>query len=62
VDGCDGDIRKGKIEDGKNIRKKGRGAGGEKIENERKTLWLLFRKRTVPAERPPLTGEVSANF
>jgi hypothetical protein len=22
----------------------------------------LFRKRTIPTERPPLVGEVSANF
>jgi hypothetical protein len=27
-----------------------------------KTLWLLVRKRTIPTERPPLVGEVSANF
>jgi hypothetical protein len=27
-----------------------------------KTPWLLVRKRTIPSERPPLVGEVSANF
>jgi hypothetical protein len=27
-----------------------------------KTVWLLIRKRTMPTERPPLVGEVSANF
>jgi hypothetical protein len=26
------------------------------------TPWPLFRKRTIPIERPPLVGEVSANF
>jgi hypothetical protein len=26
------------------------------------TPWPLFRKRTVPTERPPLVFEVSANF
>jgi hypothetical protein len=26
------------------------------------TPWLLVRKRTIPTERPPLVGEVSANF
>jgi hypothetical protein len=28
----------------------------------KKTPWLLVRKRTMPTERPPLVGEVSANF
>jgi hypothetical protein len=28
----------------------------------KKTLWPLVRKRTIPTERPPLVGEVSANF
>jgi hypothetical protein len=27
-----------------------------------KTPWLLVRKRTIPTERRPLVGEVSANF
>jgi hypothetical protein len=27
-----------------------------------KTPWLLVCKRTIPTERPPLVGEVSANF
>jgi hypothetical protein len=27
-----------------------------------KTPWPLVRKRTIPPERPPLVGEVSANF
>jgi hypothetical protein len=27
-----------------------------------KTPWLLVRKRNIPTERPPLVGEVSANF
>jgi hypothetical protein len=26
------------------------------------TPWLLVRKRTIPTERPPLVGEVSATF
>jgi hypothetical protein len=26
------------------------------------TPWLLVRKQTTPTERPPLVGEVSANF
>jgi hypothetical protein len=26
------------------------------------TPWLLVRKRTIPTDRPPLVGEVSANF
>jgi hypothetical protein len=26
------------------------------------TPWILVRKRTIPTERPPLVGEVSANF
>jgi hypothetical protein len=26
------------------------------------TLWLIVRKRTIPTERPPLVGEVSANI
>jgi hypothetical protein len=24
--------------------------------------WLVVRKRTIPTERPPLVGEVTANF
>jgi hypothetical protein len=28
----------------------------------KQTPWLLVRKRTIPTERPPLVGEVSANF
>jgi hypothetical protein len=27
-----------------------------------KTQWLLVRKQTISTERPPLVGEVSANF
>jgi hypothetical protein len=30
--------------------------------SHKKTLWLLVRKRTVPTKRPPLVGEVGANF
>jgi hypothetical protein len=26
------------------------------------TLWLLVRKRTIPTERPPVVGEICANF
>jgi hypothetical protein len=29
---------------------------------KKKTPWPLVRKRTIPTERPPLVGEVSANF
>jgi hypothetical protein len=32
------------------------GGGGEK------TPWLSARKSTLPNERPPFVGEVSANF
>jgi hypothetical protein len=42
------------------------------VENQRLTAWstaykqknfeALVRKRTIPTERPPLVGEVSANF
>jgi hypothetical protein len=28
----------------------------------KKTPWPLVRKRTIPTERTPLVGEVSANF
>jgi hypothetical protein len=28
----------------------------------KKTPWPLVRKRTIPPERQPLPGEVSANF
>jgi hypothetical protein len=38
----------------------------EKVEIKKKKLKLnsvaLVRKRTIPTERPPLVGEVSANF
>jgi hypothetical protein len=30
--------------------------------NKKITPWLLVRKRTIPTERPPLVGQVSANF
>jgi hypothetical protein len=44
--------------------------GWRKLHNEephnlypsKKNPWLLVRKRTIPTERPPLVGEVSANF
>jgi hypothetical protein len=26
------------------------------------TPWLVVRKRTIPTERPPLVGEISAKF
>jgi hypothetical protein len=29
---------------------------------QKKTSWLLARKRTIPTERPALVGEVSANI
>jgi hypothetical protein len=29
---------------------------------KKKTSVVLVRKRTIPTERPPLVGEVSANF
>jgi hypothetical protein len=32
------------------------------IVTDPKTPWLLVRTRTIPTERPPLVGEVSANF
>jgi hypothetical protein len=32
------------------------------INDEKKTPWLLVRKRTILTERPPLVGEVSANL
>jgi hypothetical protein len=33
-----------------------------KTKKKPKTPWLLVRKRIIPTERPPLVGEVSANF
>jgi hypothetical protein len=27
-------------------------------QTNKKTLWLLVRKRTIPTERPPLVGEI----
>jgi hypothetical protein len=27
-----------------------------------RALWPLVRKQTIPTERPPFVGEVSANF
>jgi hypothetical protein len=32
------------------------------ITKKKKTPWLLVRKRTIPTERPPLVGEVSAKL
>jgi hypothetical protein len=32
------------------------------IYNKKKNTVVLGRKRTMPTERPPLVGEVSANF
>jgi hypothetical protein len=32
------------------------------LEAAMKTPWFQSAKRTIPAERPPLVGEVSANF
>jgi hypothetical protein len=29
---------------------------------QKKTPWLLVRKRTIQTERPPLVGEVNANI
>jgi hypothetical protein len=29
---------------------------------EKKIPWPVFRQRSIPTERPPLVGEVSANF
>jgi hypothetical protein len=31
-------------------------------QTKQQTLWLLVRKRTIPTERPPLVGEVSAIY
>jgi hypothetical protein len=31
-------------------------------EQNKQTPWLLVRQQTIPTERPPLVGEVSANF
>jgi hypothetical protein len=36
-----------------------------KVETQKQTKqtpWRLVRKQTIPTERPPLVGEVSANF
>jgi hypothetical protein len=30
--------------------------------NKKTTYVVIFRKRNIPTERPPLVGEVSANF
>jgi hypothetical protein len=32
------------------------------LDRAKKPPWPLVRKRTIPTERPPLIGEVSANF
>jgi hypothetical protein len=32
------------------------------FEDEKKNSVAVVRKRTIPTERPPLVGEVSANF
>jgi hypothetical protein len=32
------------------------------LKNKKKISMALVRKRTIPTERPPLVGEVSANF
>jgi hypothetical protein len=32
------------------------------IKTKTKLPWPLVRTRTIPTERPPLVGEVSANF
>jgi hypothetical protein len=34
----------------------------QKKKNKKQIPWLLVRKRTIATERPPLVGEVSANF
>jgi hypothetical protein len=34
----------------------------EKEETNKQTPWLLVQKQTLPAERPPVVGEVSANL
>jgi hypothetical protein len=31
-------------------------------QKQQRTPWILVHKRTIPSERPPLVGEVSANF
>jgi hypothetical protein len=36
--------------------------GTDATEQKKNAPWLLVRKRTIPTERPPLLGEVSANF
>jgi hypothetical protein len=30
--------------------------------HQTQTPWTLARERTIPTERPPLSGEVNANF
>jgi hypothetical protein len=38
-------------------------AGLDDMQTKKKqTPWLLVRERTIPTERPPFVGEVSANF
>jgi hypothetical protein len=32
------------------------------VKTKLKTPWPLVRKRTIPTERPPHVGEISANF
>jgi hypothetical protein len=32
------------------------------VKHKKKTSVALVRERTIPTERPPLVGEVSANF
>jgi hypothetical protein len=37
-------------------------SAGEKPEAIKKNSMVSVRERTIPTERPPLVGEVSANF
>jgi len=37
-------------------------AAFENSNHKTKTPWPLVRERTIPTERPPPVGEVSANF
>ena len=41
---------------------RGNAINKKKKEEEKKNSVALVRKRTIPTERPPPVGEVSANF
>jgi hypothetical protein len=51
-------IEKGKLR----MVKRMEGGTGKQTNKNKTNSVALVRKRTIPTERPPLVGEVSANF